>query len=88
MPLPDEGTLGDYREDFSRGINRNVSGYSGYYHGVSPGASEENLMDYYYPRDTREFFLKEEELAHVNKKNTKEIYYQQNNKMTFIYGKY
>ena len=63
--------LGDYREDFSRGINRNVSGYSGYYHGVSPGASEENLMDYYYPRDTREFFLKEEELAHVNKKNTK-----------------
>ena len=67
----DEGTLGDYREDFSRGINRNVSGYSGYYHGVSPGASEENLMDYYYPRDTREFFLKEEELAHVNKKNTK-----------------
>lgn len=28
-------------------------------------------MDYYYPRDTREFFLKEEELAHVNKKNTK-----------------
>ena len=71
MPLPDEGTLGDYREDFSRGINRNVSGYSGYYHGVSPGASEENLMDYYYPRDTREFFLKEEELAHVNKKNTK-----------------
>ena len=71
MPLPDEGTLGDYREDFSRGINRNVSGYSGYYHGVSPGASEENLMDYYYPRDTREFFLKEEELARVNKKNTK-----------------
>ena len=71
MPLPDEGTLGDYREDFSRGINRNVSSYSGYYHGVSPGASEENLMDYYYPRDTREFFLKEEELAHVNKKNTK-----------------
>ena len=67
MPLPDEGTLGDYREDFSRGINRNVSGYSGYYHGVSPGASEENLMDYYYPRDTREFFLK----AHTNKKNLK-----------------
>ncbi len=37
MPLPDEGTLGDYREDFSRGINRNVSGYSGYYHGVKSG---------------------------------------------------
>ena len=71
MPLEAEETLGDYREDFSRGINRNFSGYSGYYHGVSPGASEKNLMDYYYPRDTREFFLKEEELAHVNKKNTK-----------------
>ena len=37
----------------------------------SPGASEKNLMDYYYPRDTREFFLKEEELAHTNKKNLK-----------------
>lgn len=87
MPLPDEGTLGDYREDFSRGINRNVSGYSGYYHGVSPGASEENLMDYYYPRDTREFFLKEEELAHVNKKIQRNLL-PTNNKMTFIYGKY
>lgn len=71
MPLEAEETLGDYREDFSRGINRNFSGYSGYYHGVSPGASEKNLMDYYYPRDTREFFLKEEELAHTNKKNLK-----------------
>ena len=71
MPLEAEETLGDYREDFSRGINRNFSGYSGYYHGVSPGASEKNLMDYYYPRDTREFFLKEEELAHTNKKNSK-----------------
>ena len=67
MPLEAEETLGDYREDFSRGINRNFSGYSGYYHGVSPGASEKNLMDYY----TREFFLKEEELAHTNKKNLK-----------------
>ena len=71
MPLEAEETLGDYREDFSRGINRNFSGYSGYYHGVSLGASEKNLMDYYYPRDTREFFLKEEELAHTNKKNLK-----------------
>lgn len=44
MPLEAEETLGDYREDFSRGINRNFSGYSGYYHGVSPGASEKNLM--------------------------------------------
>ena len=63
--------MGDYREDFSRGINRNFTGYAGYYHGVSPGASDETLMDYYYPRDTREFFLKEEERAHINKKNFK-----------------
>ena len=60
----------DYREDFSRGINRNFTGYAGYYHGVSHGASDETLLDYYYPRDTREFFLKEER-AHINKKNSK-----------------
>ena len=30
-----------------------------------------SLLDYYYPRDTREFFLKEEERAHINKKNSK-----------------
>ena len=71
IPLDAEESMGDYREDFSRGINRNFTGYAGYYHGVSPGASDENLMDYYYPRDTREFFLKEEERAHINKKNFK-----------------
>ena len=27
-----EEALGDYREDFSRGINRNFTGYAGYYH--------------------------------------------------------
>ena len=59
IPLETEESMGDYREDFSRGINR------------SPGASDETLMDYYYPRDTREFFLKEEERAHINKKNFK-----------------
>lgn len=71
LPLTDEEALGDYREDYSYGINRHVSGYSGYYHGVSPGASEKNLLDYYYPRDTRAFYLKEEQLAHINKKNSK-----------------
>ena len=71
IPLETEESMGDYREDFSRGINRNFTGYTGYYHGVSPGASDETLMDYYYPRDTREFFLKEEERAHINKKNFK-----------------
>lgn len=71
IPLEAEEALGDYREDFSRGINRNFTGYAGYYHGVSHGASDETLLDYYYPRDTREFFLKEEERAHINKKNSK-----------------
>ena len=71
IPLEAEEALGDYREDFSRGINRNFAGYAGYYHGVSHGASDETLLDYYYPRDTREFFLKEEERAHINKKNSK-----------------
>lgn len=70
-PDEEENLLGDTREDFSRGINRNFTGYSGYYHGVSPGASKENLLDYYYPGDTHVFFLQEEERVHVNKKNTK-----------------
>ena len=60
-------------EDYSKGIDRNFTGYSGYYHGVSPGASENNLMNYYYSQDTREFFLREEEQAHVNKKNSKKL---------------
>ena len=73
IPFEAEEVLGDYREDFSRGINRNFTGYAGYYHGVSHGASDETLLDYYYPRDTREFFLREEEQAHVNKKNSKKL---------------
>ena len=59
--------------DYSRGIDRNFTGYPGYYHGVSPGASENNLVNYYYSQDTREFFLREEEQAHVNKKNSKKL---------------
>lgn len=86
MPLPDEGTLGDYREDFSRGINRNVSGYSGYYHGVSPGASEENLMDYYYPRIHVSSFSKKKNWRMSTRKIQRNLL-PTNNKMTFIYGK-
>ena len=71
VPPVEEEFIADGREDFSRGINKEFCNRVGYYHGVSHGASKMNLMDYYYPRDTREFFLKEEELAHVNKKNTK-----------------
>ena len=72
IPIADEDALGDFREDYSKGIDRNFTGYSGYYHGVSPGA-ENNLMNYYYSQDTREFFLREEEQAHVNKKNSKKL---------------
>lgn len=58
--------------DFSRGINRDIPNYKqGYYHGVSHGAAEQNLMDYYYQGDTRDFYLEEEERAHINKKNSK-----------------
>lgn len=71
VPLGEEDFTRDYREDYSRGINRNFPVSSDYYHGVSPGASKENLMDYYYPRDTREFFLHEEEKAHASKKDAK-----------------
>ena len=51
IPIADEDALGDFREDYSKGIGRNFTGYSGYYHGVSPGASENNLMNYYYSQD-------------------------------------
>ena len=72
MPLEAEETLGDYREDFSRGINRNFSGYSGYYHGVSPGASDDNLLEYYYPEDTHIVYLeKREEMLQQHKDNSK-----------------
>mgnify|MGYP001663946884 CR=1 FL=1 len=37
IPIADEDALGDFREDYSKGIDRNFTGYSGYYHGVSPG---------------------------------------------------
>lgn len=33
----------------------------GYYHGVSHGASQLDLIDYYYPRDTRFMYLKKKE---------------------------
>lgn len=65
--IPDDG-----REDFSRGIDRESASYHGYYHGVSPGASDTSLMDYYYPEDTHMVFLqKEEEMLHHSKKRNK-----------------
>ena len=69
----EEELVDDEREEFRQGVNSDLLHIkpSGYYHGVSHGASDETLLDYYYPRDTREFFLKEEERAHINKKNSK-----------------
>ena len=83
IPLEAEEAMGDYREDFSRGINRNFTGYAGYYHGVSPGASDETLMDYYYPRDTREFFLRKKN-GHMLIRKTQRSQLLTNNKKTLI----
>lgn len=57
LDLPD-----DERENWSRGVNPDLEGMhqSGYYHGVSHGASKLDLMDYYYP-DTKMMYLHEEE---------------------------
>lgn len=43
----------DEREDFRNGINRDIVSDDSreYYHGVSPGASNFSLLDYYYPDD-------------------------------------
>ena len=63
---------GDKREDYSRGINRDIIRYPGYYHGVSPGASDNNLLEYYYPEDTHIVYLeKREEMLQQNKDNSK-----------------
>nr|WP_302829702.1 LapA family protein [uncultured Bacteroides sp.] len=62
----------DKREDFSRGINRELGDYRGYYHGVSSGVPNTNLLDYYYPEDTHIMYLQKQEemLHHKNKKHS------------------
>ena len=49
--VPPEGTeqLNDEREDFARGENPDLTNMKpgGYYHGVSHGVSQLNLIDYY-----------------------------------------
>ena len=72
LPYDEEQGVEDTRGDYSRGINRDIPSYKqGYYHGVSHGAAQQNLMDYYYPTDTRDFYLHEEQRAHENKKSSK-----------------
>lgn len=57
----------DKREDYVRGINRDFDNYEGYYHGVSPGFPNENLVHYYYPEDTRIMFLRSAEKIKNNR---------------------
>ena len=49
IPMEDNGLLDDKREEFSRGVNRELTDYHGYYHGVSTGVSKTNLVVYYNP---------------------------------------
>ena len=72
IPMEEDGLYNDKREEFSRGVNRELSDYRGYYHGVSAGVSNANLMDYYYPEDTHMMYLKQQEemLYHKNKKQS------------------
>ena len=72
IPMEEDGLYNDKREEFSRGVNRELSDYRGYYHGVSAGVSNANLMDYYYPEDTHMMYLKQQE----------EMLYQKNKKQS------
>lgn len=71
IPLEENGSLDDKREEFSRGINRELGDYRGYYHGVSAGVSQDNLMDYYYPEDTHMVYLRQREEIMYQNKNKK-----------------
>lgn len=70
--IAEQDGSGDKREDYSRGINRDIIRYHGYYHGVSPGESDNNLLEYYYPEDTHIVYLeKREEMLQQHKDNSK-----------------
>ena len=47
-----------------------IRDYRGYYHGVSAGVSNANLMDYYYPEDTHMMYLKQQEEMLYHKKQS------------------
>lgn len=63
--------LEDEREEFRKGENGDLENLNpaGYYHGVSHGSSQFDLMDYFYPRDTRLMFLKKQRQM-MKKSNT------------------
>ena len=58
--------------DIPMGVNRELTDYHGYYHGVSTGVSKTNLVDYYYPEDTHMMYLNQQEkmLYQKNKKHS------------------
>ena len=70
IPIEENELYNDKREEFSRGVNRELSDYRGYYHGVSAGVSNANLMDYYYPEDTHMMYLKQQEEMLYHKKQS------------------
>ena len=53
----------DKRDEFSRGINEDPreTRPAGYYHGVSHGTSDLDLIDYHYREDTQLMYLKKQE---------------------------
>ena len=67
IPMEDNGLLDDKREEFSRGVNRELTDYH-----VSTGVSKTNLVDYYYPEDTHMMYLNQQEemLYQKNKKHS------------------
>lgn len=66
-PPEEDDFCNDKREDYSHGINREFESYRGYYHGVSPGASNTNILEYYYPQDTKMLYLQKQEEMFQNK---------------------
>lgn len=65
----DESELDDERENWKQGLNPDITTIrTGYYHGVSPGESKLDLIDYYYP-DTKMVYLKQQAEMLDKKKN-------------------
>lgn len=55
--------IDDERSEFMQGVNTDMlkKNPTGYYHGVSHGASEFELNDYFYPRDTKLVYLQKKD---------------------------
>lgn len=66
--------LGDGRENWNRGMNNDHKGMreAGYYHGVSHGVSQLDLVNYFYP-DTKLVYLKKREEMRNRQQRTTHI---------------